>query len=441
MKKVLIIAYSYYPPVNRIGAIRPHKLAKFFLQNNYTVHVITSNKNLENKHFNSNMINYDITRINHSKKFIFFNRFFEKNKTKINNENIKTDFNFKEKNKEESFVIKKIKLFMHHFIKLFRSIDFYKQFKKEYKKNKQLYKEYDVVISTYSPLGNHLCGKFIKKKQKNIIWIADFRDPMITRFNSTFFFTNYLKRKQNSFCKNADYISTVSEGFLNRIVNKRYLYKSQVITNSYDLDDKPIDLYDYTKFSFTYAGALYGSDRNLLIFFRCLSMLINEGFIDKNDLELNYAGVHFNEFATQAKQYGLLDVVNNHGLLSREAVLELQTKSRYLLLLTWNYNNETGVLPGKFFEYLLFNKPIVTIVNGDLPNSEIKSIIENGKFGFCYEEANHQSDFDSLIEYIKMEYLKFKKNDKNYYNPNKNVLDSYNYLNNYKKFEDFLKQN
>ena len=83
MKKVLIIAYSYYPPVNRIGAIRPHKLAKFFLQNNYTVHVITSNKNLENKHFNSNMINHDITRINHSKKFIFSIDFLKKIKQKL----------------------------------------------------------------------------------------------------------------------------------------------------------------------------------------------------------------------------------------------------------------------------------------------------------------------------------------------------------------------
>lgn len=433
MKRILIISYSYAPK-NVIGAVRPTKLAKFLNKNGNVVDIVKVS-DFQSSNFKYKYEN-EVYSIEHSKLYLLLKSTLKKTRPRksiINIENTNTQIN-SNRNKTG------LKVFIGYLLKIIQSYDYYYKFKNHYKKYSCNFKKYDIVISTYSPMGSHLCGKYLKKKLKNIIWIADFRDPMVTRF-TPFGLKEYFRIKQDKFCKKADYITAVSEGYLYRIIKPKYLYKSKVITNAFDLDDKPLNLYDYLKFSFTYVGSLYGGARDISALFASLRTLVSSNYIDENDIEINYAGNDFLALLKQAEKYNLERTLKNHGFLNRERVLELQSKSRYLLLGTWNSEDEIGVIPGKFFEYLIFDKPIIAIINGNKMNSEISKIIKDGNFGFCYEEANYEKDFVLLLEYIKRGYLKFRSRTTDYYKPNKEILDSFNFINTFKNFEELFNNN
>lgn len=50
------------------------------------------------------------------------------------------------------------------------------------------------------------------------------------------------------------------------------------------------------------------------------------------------------------------------------------------------------VVTGKVFELLLVGKPIIAIVGGDLPDSELGAIIKDCSAGIVYEQANDDKD-------------------------------------------------
>ena len=57
-------------------------------------------------------------------------------------------------------------------------------------------------------------------------------------------------------------------------------------------------------------------------------------------------------------------------------------------------------MTGKIFEYFMFKKPILAIVVGNLPNSEICKIISRIDAGHCFEEAAIDSK-KKLVAWIK----------------------------------------
>jgi hypothetical protein len=57
--------------------------------------------------------------------------------------------------------------------------------------------------------------------------------------------------------------------------------------------------------------------------------------------------------------YGLEDVIEVAGTVSREEALRLQRESQVLLMLCWSDPRETGQHTGKVFEYLGARRPIL----------------------------------------------------------------------------------
>lgn len=113
--------------------------------------------------------------------------------------------------------------------------------------------------------------------------------------------------------------------------------------------------------------------------------------------------------------------------------------SDMLVLSTWNEKGEEGVFPGKFLEYMLIGKPIVSVVDGNIPESEVKQVMTEGNFGVTYEAANSTEDFALLKEYIKKQYDKVTNGENVEFEPNKDVLDRYNYENIMQRIEDLIK--
>lgn len=432
MKKILVISYLFAPE-NAIGAIRPTKLSKYLTQKNYSVDVLTTA--YKNKNDNKLIIDIEkingLTELNHSHFFErFYKRILSRGKKPSTLDKVTDAKKVERKTEQKKSYIKKISSFyFRQLVSLYRSFDFFIIFKKHVKKDLNLFKNYDVCISTFGPTASVLCGIWLKRKFPNMVWICDFRDPMVVEDTPLLFkiYNNYIQKKA---CKNADSIIAVSKGYLKRICNGKFEDKSYVIPNGYDLDDLPKVSYlnDSKKFSFVYPGSLYEGKRKFTLLFKVLRELYQESKIALDDIEFWYAGSDFSTLFNQAKQFNVENLLVNFGSLSRKECLELQFKSRFLVLTTWNNNGEEGVFPGKVLEYMLFNKPIIGLVSGNKKHSEIYETITSGRLGIVVEEMQEEH-YLKFKQYILNEYKRFKNGENATNCPDKHIINQYNYKN------------
>ncbi len=411
MKKVLIVSDFFFPSAN-IAAVRPSKIAKRLTADGYCVDVFTRYPIGNNAgeycnecfSFQSGsaleiMKKEDSAERTGAKKILFekFNFLYMSL--------LKMKSNLQTNRKNEQM------------------LDAFKGF---VAKNPQ---NYDVIFTTFGPVGSLLCGLYYKKKFPQVKWICDFRDPaVISQAGALKNFSR--RRKEQKSCKMADEIITVSNGYMKRICGNKYTEKRHMIPNGYDRADMVYSggkSENSDKLSLAYVGIFYGFMRDIRPVFRAIKELVDEGLADKDKICINYAGSNYKTILEQAKECSAEDFIVNHGVLAREDCLRLQFGSDLLILATWNTEKECGVFPGKLLEYMLIGKPIVTTVTGDVPDSEVAQVVREGNLGIVYEEVNSEADFAKLKEYILTQY-NYKVSGKELpFSPEQSVLDRYNY--------------
>lgn len=417
--KVLLISHLFSPN-NAIGAVRPTKITKRLIADGYEVDVFTYG-------YTDNDSLYD--EINVTNKYVINDKKVEfKKNTKVAGEP-----------QQMAGFIYMLKRHYVTYLSQKRGEVFLNAFKKAY--DEILCKNnYDVVFTTFGPLCCIEAGFYVKKKNPEIKWICDFRDPVLVSVTPTLY-RPYFKYIQDKACKKADVIVTVSNGYMQRICGDKYKDKSHMIPNGYektDLENIADALFDDGKLHITYVGALYSGKRDLSPIFKAAKELIEENLIDAKKIMFHYAGTDFSVYEAQAQKYELKNHIEDCGKLPRKECLELQYASHLLVLSTWNEVGEEGVFPGKFLEYMLMNKPIVAVVDGGLANSEVKQVMDEGNFGVTYEAATASEDFNSLKAYIKKQYDNVINNGNVDFSPKKEVLDRYNYDNIIQRIEDIL---
>lgn len=192
------------------------------------------------------------------------------------------------------------------------------------------------------------------------------------------------------------------------------------------------------KLIFTYLGSLYGGKRKLGPLFKALRVLIDSGDIDADKISFHYAGTEFYALEKEANKYGCRSILKNLRKLDRAASLQAQRESHFLLLSSWNNKGYTGVVPGKFLEYMSQNRPIISIITGNMANSEIKEITKKGNLGFVYEKKNDKEDFGNLKNYILKQYKSFIEHNMVDFSPNVDYVKSFEYKNITKQFEEIM---
>lgn len=424
MKKILIVSDFFFPSTS-IGAVRPSKIAKKLAEEGYIVDVFTR---------------YRVDNMSE----VFCDKLYGFEAREIKDTGIpavKTEKTGLKKFVSEKFsvlykLIYKIKLTSETNK---RDKDFLKAFKDFYKNSD---KHYDVVFSTFGPLGSLLCGVYYKKKHPDVKWICDFRDPaVVSQLGSLR--NMYMHIKEQQACRLADEIVSVSNGYIERICGKNFEEKRHMIPNGYDKDDLKFNYNNSTEsdcLELVYVGILYGNMRDITPVFKALKELINENEADRKKIKFNYAGTDYQNLIKQAECFGLEDIVVNHGVLPREKCLELQFSSDLLVLATWNDKKEYGVFPGKLLEYMLIGKPIITTVVGDIPDSEAATVIRAGNLGVVYETLNHNRDFSELKSYLKNAYDCKISGDKIPFSPVQTVLDRYDYSNVIEKIKNLIEK-
>ncbi len=218
------------------------------------------------------------------------------------------------------------------------------------------------IITTGPPHSMHLIGMKLQK-ELNVKWIADFRDPWTSiGYHKKLKLTKRAKKKhkilEKQVLKNANQIIVTSWKTKKEFqgITKQPI---EVITNGYDnYINHKVNLDEM--FSISHIGSLL-FDRNPKVLWKVLADLIKENVMFAKKLQLNFVGFINNNVLDSIKKEGLINYVNNHGYLEHNQAVVFQKKSQILLLIEIDSKDTEAIIPGKLFEYMVANRPIIAI--------------------------------------------------------------------------------
>ena len=234
------------------------------------------------------------------------------------------------------------------------------------------------VITTGPPHSLHLIGLGLQQNI-DIKWVADFRDPWTSiGYHKNLRLTKKSREKHKALEKQvlttADKIvvtSPTTQKEFEQITNKPI----EVITNGFDEELSAVSLDE--NFTISHLGSLL-TGRNPISLWEALHELVDEYPKFAEHLRIQLAGVVGEEVLASLEEFELKSYVTQLGYLSHDRVVEVQQKSQVLLLLEIDSEETKGIIPGKLFEYLNANRPILGIG----PNGwDVTSIINETQSG------------------------------------------------------------
>jgi glycosyltransferase involved in cell wall biosynthesis len=173
----------------------------------------------------------------------------------------------------------------------------------------------------------------------------------------------------------------------------------EVITNGYDVEKIETQTLDI-KFSLAHIGSFL-SERNPMILWESLVELINEVPDFKSHLEVKLIGSVSQEVLETISQFGLDSYLNNLGYLSHGEAIAHQRRSQVLLLIEIDSEDTKSIIPGKLFEYMVSNRPIIGIGPKDSDFAEIITSTNTGVFFNYTEKVNLKSlILDSFNQFL-----------------------------------------
>jgi len=244
----------------------------------------------------------------------------------------------------------------------------------------------DTIVTSGPPHSLHLIGLELQKKLK-VKWFADFRDPWTTiGYHKALRLSAYAEKKhkklEHKVLNSADEIIVTSKTTKTEfeVITKKPI---TVITNGYDVETVEKQVLD-AKFSLAHIGSFL-SDRNPPFLWEALVELLNEVPEFKKHLEIKLIGAVSQEVLDAIKEHQLTDYLNVLGYVSHKEAVAHQRKSQVLLLIEINSEDTKSIIPGKLFEYMVSNRPIIAIGPQGSDFADIVTQTNTGVF-FDYSE-------------------------------------------------------
>lgn len=277
-------------------------------------------------------------------------------------------------------------------------------------------REAEAVIISGPPFGMFSIAKGIKKKNKAIPIILDYRDPWNLWHKKSYYALNLEKR-------NFQYIDRVvfTNENLEKDMCKRFpilFGKTNIVMNGYSneawnkIKDKPMIRHD--QLVITYTGSCdivetsQYSFRDVTVLFEALDKAIKAGckikliFVGAANPNTSYA-------EKQKKRFGehlqIIGMVNN-----KEAIQWMLESDALLILHTTTDNSSKYLIGGKLYDYIRSRKYILSI--GDLEGLNSKIVKKEG-IGLCSENS-----IEGIYQALTEMYEKWKSGGLNVRNIN-----------------------
>jgi len=380
MKKVLVVTY-YWPPAGGPGVQRVLKFCKYFPEFGWDPVILTVQ--------NGEYPNLDFTLLQESVKMNVYKTFslnpFLLYKIISRKKNVPTFALDYDSEKGFSKISQWIRL--NCFIPDARKgwVPFAVRMGKKILNQENI----DLIFSSGPPHSLHFIAKNLKK-QYNIPWIADFRDPWTELFhleghNRLKFIQKNDRKKEKRIISSADIITTVSSNLHDLFIQKQKNKRVKIITNGYDETDfTGISKKDINnnKIVISYIGGMSKSQIPES-FFKAILKLKKENI----NILLRFSGNIHPDAISIIENLGISNQVKYDGYVSHKDAIQAMVESKFLLLVIPNTTNNNGIVTGKIFEYIRSYTPIICIAPHD---SDAANIIRDTKSGqiFDYHDTN-----------------------------------------------------
>jgi len=256
------------------------------------------------------------------------------------------------------------------------------------------------VIVSGPPFSLFTLTSYIKRMDKNVKVILDYRDP----WNLWNMKKGKPFRREQKFLKEADYIVGFSELFCQDMVKIFPFIRDKItaVMNGYsaeewsDVEKETKEDRSKDKLVISYIGSISFNKDNKYTFrdpYPLLNAFAN--FDNKNDVELRFVGIHkltkeIEEVKKNYKNVNLFYQVNH-----KESLVEMRKSDILVLLHTSNDNSSKYALGGKFFDYLRSGKVLLGIGNRE---TYFNKLIENYKLGLIAN--NNEKEIEQVLHAI-----------------------------------------
>lgn len=262
----------------------------------------------------------------------------------------------------------------------------------------------DFIVTTSPPHSTQLIGLKLKQKY-NLKWLADLRDPW-----TDIYYYHKLHHSEKAKAKDlqlekmvlteADIVTVTSENTKKLFGSKieKGLQKIKVITNGYDEDDLPAAVSQQKNelFTISFSGTI-NKQFGIATFIDVLSKIITE----EKQIQLLFVGNVEPLLKTEIENKIPNTVFT--GYVSHKEAIAYSANSELLLLVIPEGENQ-GTVPGKTFEYLATQNPILCLSPKNGSASEIIEQCEAGK------GIDHQNT-EAIKQFIIEHYRKWQKNE------------------------------
>lgn len=258
----------------------------------------------------------------------------------------------------------------------------------------------DTILTSGPPHSLHLIGLKLKE-ELGVKWFADFRDPWTTiGYHKALKLSSYADKKhkflESKVLNAADTIivtSKTTKSEFQALTQKPI----EVITNGYDIENVAKQTLD-EKFTMAHIGSFL-SDRNPKVLWEVLQELVTENSTFSANFQLKLIGKISQEILESLSNYNLESYCNNLGYVSHTEAIAHQRKSQVLLLIEIDSEDTKSIIPGKLFEYMVSERPIVAIGPKDSDFAEIISSTNTGVF-FTYSEKERLKK--TILSYFEL---------------------------------------
>jgi glycosyltransferase involved in cell wall biosynthesis len=276
-----------------------------------------------------------------------------------------------------------------------------------------------VIFSSGPPWISHLIARKLKKEYQ-LPWIADFRDPwahLLPEKNAPWW-SQYVAEKLEDSCIEIADLVVCNTDRLRRAYQNCYGdvdgVKFRTLTNGYE--DSRISYQarpSSGKRIFLHLGSIYGL-RRIDTFLQAIADLTRSGRLDSNSFQLIFQGQISNDFIAAAEEIcpdllrcGCLEF---RPRVSWEEAQRILTGADRLLLFQGNYELQ---VPAKFYEYLPTGIPIFAVTE----EGALTDLLNATGSGLWAKPADPRQIAERFIEVLAMprrtpEYLELNLNGK-----------------------------
>jgi len=254
----------------------------------------------------------------------------------------------------------------------------------------------NTVITTSPPHSTQLIGLKLKKKLR-INWIADLRDPWTDIYYTGKMFqtlpAKWMNRRLESQVLNtADRIVATCDStsivFRSKLNRNQHTEKVVTITNGYDPDDFTFEKRTPEGFIISYLGTLAGN-YDLEVLVKAVDIFLSSG---KQNITMRFIGKSDEKvlWGFRGKEGVSVEVIPYVG---HRKAMEYLSGSVALLLVIPSNRKTNEMIPGKLFEYLASERPVIALGPAE---SDAGRILQTTGGGRIFDK----NDSDSLGVYL-----------------------------------------